>query len=167
MPSLTPTLEFELVTGGNLATRRQLVADAQALARDANGATDPKAINEILIAWANTEPAGSDHDGRLWWELKEACASFYERSRPANALQPVDPERNTAPTPPAERCRPLGAPDTSVPGAGARTRAPATAHRVTQHLDASVRPRRLPDKSRLATKLHPPVNPGANRLITR
>jgi len=76
LPALTPTA---VPFTGNLATKRNLVADAQALARNANGETDPRAMSEILTAWASTDPAGAGHDGKLWWELKQACASFYDR----------------------------------------------------------------------------------------
>jgi len=40
----------------------------------------------VLTAWAHTEPAGPGDDGRLWWELKRACADFYERCSTATPI---------------------------------------------------------------------------------
>jgi hypothetical protein len=76
----------------NLATKRALIADARLLARSATAETDRKDMNKILIAWAHTGPAGLEHDGKLWWELKQACASFYERCAAKTAGNNLDTE---------------------------------------------------------------------------
>lgn len=74
-------------TAGSLRAKAQLIDEARALARAADRSTGPKQLNRVLIEWARTGPAGLEHDGRLWWELKEACATFYERCSTARLSQ--------------------------------------------------------------------------------
>jgi hypothetical protein len=63
----------------NLATKQQLIADAQALASGADRSRDSTDLNRVLISWAQVDSAGAEHDAVLWWRLKEACAEFYSR----------------------------------------------------------------------------------------
>ena len=113
----------------NLATKQQLIADAWALTGEADGA-DSIGVNDVLIAWAGTGSAGAEHDGRLWWQLKEACASFYNRRSAVSFA--FRPEATALANPRIASSH-------------------ASAQRVTQHHDATVRAQRLTGKSRPAT----------------
>jgi len=74
----------------DLAMRRKLVYLAQTLARSAaDGSGDPAELNAVLAAWAWADATGRERDGRLWWELKHACAEFYE-ARSSRARMPVE-----------------------------------------------------------------------------
>jgi hypothetical protein len=68
-----------------LAQKRRLVGEARALARSADGSTDVTLLNRVLLDWSQTSSAGSEHDGKLWWQLKRACADFYDACRAGTA----------------------------------------------------------------------------------
>ena len=79
MPPLSHSGPGAASPAENLAAKQSFLAQAQALARDADGRINSTGLNGVLLAWARTDSAGPDHDVRLWWLLKEACADFYSR----------------------------------------------------------------------------------------
>jgi len=146
--------ELKGVIRANRRKKRKLLCEAQAAA----GSNELIAAGTKLVAikrrWALTGSGGSEFDTRAARELERVYAAFAARWKAAHEAQS------------AARASEVGD-GRAQTAAAARTRALASAQRVTEHHGASVRPRRITDKSRLATRLHPPVNPDGYQLITQ